>query len=307
MVAAIFAVHPLRAESVAWVTERKDVLSGLFFVIILAAYVGYARHRFSFVRYGAVIVFFALGLMAKPMLVTLPFVLLLLDYWPLGRWSVPAKIATNSEMSGIAISLPEPTLEPGSRQRPRQAWRSYLEIAGRLAGEKVPLLAMSAISCYMTVWACTGWAYAGQDAVHTAQRFPVWWRLENMPMAYVSYLRMFFYPVDLATPYPCPGLDLSLWSVFGAVTVLVVLTAIAVRARRKYPYLLVGWLWYMGMLVPVSGLRPFAVVMLCDRFTYLPQIGLCLAPGLGICRCVALLAAAASGLQRRCGLAPRGA
>ena len=116
LVAAVFALHPLRVESVAWVTERKDVLSGLFFVLALGAYVGYVRHRFSIVRYAAVIVLFALGLMAKPMLVTLPFVLLLLDYWPLGRWTVPASQDRSPEGKRIATTASEPTAEEGFRQ-----------------------------------------------------------------------------------------------------------------------------------------------------------------------------------------------
>jgi protein O-mannosyl-transferase len=234
LVAAAFAVHPLRAESVAWVTERKDVLSGLFFVAAVGAYVGYARHRFSLVRYVAVLVLFGLGLMAKPMLVTLPFVLLLLDYWPLGRWTATA---TN-----------------------------------KLVLEKVPLLALAASSCLVTTWAYRG------DLVHSLdQGFPLSWRIGNAAISCVNYLGMFFYPGNLATAYPLPGPDLSPWEVLAAVLILVVVTTAALVARRRHPYLLVGWLWYLGMLVPVSGILQFGMQTMADRFTYLPQIGLCLA------------------------------
>jgi protein O-mannosyl-transferase len=232
-VAAVFAIHPLRVESVAWVTERKDVLSGLFFVLTLGAYAGYVRHRFSFVRYGVVIVLFALGLMAKPMLVTLPFVLLLLDYWPLGRWTAPNAV--------------------------------------RLVLEKVPLLALTALSCVMTIWA------AAEGVNLLDHRFTLSWRVGYALTSYVSYLGMLFNPANLVTPYPRPSLDLPLWKVFGAGLVLVVLTLAALAARRRHPYLPVGWLWYAGMLLPVSGVLQFSAVTMCDRFTYLPQIGLCLA------------------------------
>lgn len=241
LVAAVFAIHPLRVESVAWVTERKDVLSGLFFMLALGAYVGYVRHRFSIVRYLAVVVPFALGLMAKPMLVTFPFLLLLLDYWPLGRWNVPA--------TGRRLGIPS-----------------------RLVLEKIPLLALTAISCAIAIW-----AYGSEGTNLLAQRYPLPWRIENALISYVSYLGMFFYPANLAVPYPRPGLDVPLWKVLGAVVVLVVLTWAAFGARRKRPYLLVGWLWYVGMLVPVSGVLQFGMQTMADRFTYLPQIGLCLA------------------------------
>ena len=234
-VAAVFAIHPLRVESVAWVTERKDVLSGLFFMLTLAAYVWYVRRRFSFVRYAAVIVFFAMGLMAKPMLVTLPFLLLLLDYWPLGRWTAPA-------------------------------------IAARLVLEKIPLLALTVASCAISVWAYTGYATEQPD-----QCYSLAWRIGNVPIAGMSYIGMFFWPANLAIPYPRPSAEWPLLKVTGAAVVLAVVTSAAVVMRRKSPYLLVGWLWYWGMLVPVSGVFRFGLQTLSDRFTYLPQIGLCVA------------------------------
>ena len=235
LAAALFAVHPLRVESVAWVTERKDVLSGLFFMLTLAAYVGYARHqRFSLVRYLAVIVLFALGLMSKPMLVTLPCVLLLLDYWPLRRTS---------------------------SQRP-------VAVAARLVAEKIPLFALAAACCAVTVWA---------QQVPDYQYGPLSWRIDNAAISYVAYLGRFFYPVGLAPLCPRTQFDLPLWQVIGSAVVLLGITAAVFAWARKRPYLPVGWLWFVGMLFPVIGMVPFGTQAMADRFTYLPQIGLCVA------------------------------
>jgi protein O-mannosyl-transferase len=240
MVAALFAVHPLRAESVAWVAERKDVLSGLFFMATLAAYVGYARHAFSLGRYLAVVVLFALGLMAKPVLVTLPFVLLLLDYWPLGRfrWS-PQRTGTG-------------------------------ESAVRLIVEKIPLFVLTALSCVAT-------AVAQRLAVITLDQVPISWRIGNALVAYVAYLRDFVWPTGLAAFYPYPNGTLPMGQIAGALVILAAISVAVVLGRRRYPYLLVGWLWYLGMLVPMIGLVQVSAQARADRYTYLPQIGLCIA------------------------------
>jgi len=259
LAAALFAVHPLRVESVVWVTERKDVLSGLFFVLTLGAYVSYVRHRFSVLRYLAVMVFLALGLMAKSMLVTLPFLLLLLDYWPLGRMGVAA-----AEHAAV----------PDARRSSRFA------ILARLVFEKVPLFALVVISSVLTVW-------AQREALGSIEYFPLPWRIGSALICYVAYLGQFFYPVGLAVSYPRLGLDLPLWRVFAAVLVLVAITAAALLARRRRPYLLVGWLWYVGTLVPVIGLLQIGTAAMADRYTYLPQIGLCIALAWGaadVCR-----------------------
>ena len=272
-VAAVFALHPLRVESVAWVTERKDLLSGLFFMLALAAYVSYVRHRFSLVslaRYMAVIVFFVLGLTAKPMLVTLPFVLLLLDYWPLGRWNAP--VTKCSDPGEMETETTTSEAAPQRRQDAPAALRWRLRTTTRLLLEKVPLLAVTALSCVMTVW-----AYGSYGVELFEQQFSWSWRIGNALVSYVGYLGMLFYPVRLALPYTSASLDLPLPKVLGAVGLLVVLTLVAVATRRKHPYLLVGWLWYLGMLVPVIGIIGFGLQVMGDRFTYLPQIGLCLA------------------------------
>lgn len=257
LVAAVFAIHPLRVESVAWVTERKDVLSGLFFVLTLWAYGGYARCRFSILRYSIVLIFFALGLMSKPMLVTMPALLLLLDYWPLGRWTAPPAVALNGGVEGEAA---------------RASGKQRLRIAARLLLEKVPLLAMVVASSLVTVS-----AHNAEILTTLRERYDLAWRLGTVPLSYVSYLGMFFYPVDLAIPYPRPELELPYGWIAAAVGLLAVLTLIAVLLRRKRPCLFVGWFWYVGMLVPVSGIVQFGIQTKADRFTYLPQIGLCVA------------------------------
>jgi protein O-mannosyl-transferase len=228
--AVVFAVHPLRAESVAWVSERKDVLSGLLFMLTLAAYLGYVRRPFSLVRYLAVILLFALALMAKPAVVTLPFVLLLLDYWPLGRRE-----------------------------------------AGTLI-EKLPLFALAAASCVATYW-------AQGPSVVALETIPLHLRIANSLVSYVVYLVQFFYPAGLAAFYPFPAFDLPLafWKPVAAALLLIAISTTAIGWRRKLPYLFVGWFWYLGMLVPMIGLVQVGVQAHADRYTYLPQIGLCIA------------------------------
>ncbi len=230
-VAAVFAIHPLRVESVAWVAERKDVLSGLFFMLTLGAYVGYVHRPFSLARYLTVVVLFALGLMAKPMLVTLPCVLLLLDYWPLGRRSIPP---------------------------------------GQLVVEKLPLLALSAASCAAT-------ALAQGTAVVQLDFIPFGSRIANALVSYVAYVGQLFYPAGLAVFYPHPRSSLPLWQTAGALLLLIGICIAVLVEKRRRPYLLVGWFWYVGMLVPVIGLVQVGQQARADRYTYLPQIGLLIA------------------------------
>jgi protein O-mannosyl-transferase len=244
-VAAVFAIHPLRVESVAWVAERKDVLSGLFFMLTLAAYVHYSRRPFSIARYLAVFASFALGLMAKPMLVTLPFVLLLLDYWPLGRMS----------LFGDSSRSPETTV-------PSSPWHLF--------AEKLPLLALSAASCAATLWA-QGKAIALNEHIV----FPS--RLANAVVAAVDYIVQLFCPMNLAPMYPHPLDSLPVWRIVAASATLAAISAAAWIARRRYPYIIVGWLWYLGMLLPVIGLVQVGLQARADRYTYLPQIGLVVA------------------------------
>lgn len=245
-VAAAFAVHPLHVESVAWVSERKDVLSTLFWLLSMGAYLRYARKPGAR-RFLPVAILFALGLMCKPMLVTLPFVLLLLDWWPLRRFD---------------------------------AGRSPLREASRLFAEKVPLLALSAASCVV--------AYAAQDqggALSPQVIVPVGARLGNAAVSYATYLWKTVWPASLAVFYPHPysvGATIDATRVAAAALLIVALTCLALRQGRVRPYLLAGWLWYVGTLVPVIGLVPVGAQALADRYTYLPLIGIFMAVAWGV-------------------------
>lgn len=235
-VAAVFAIHPLRVESVAWVAERKDVLSGLFFVLTLGAYLYYARRRFSLARYLLLLVPFCLGLMSKPMLVTLPCVLLLLDFWPLRRLTSPA--------AGDSLR--------------------------RVIVEKIPLFLLVVGSCMATLWAQT-------EAMQTLERIPLDARLVNSTTAFAVYIGQLFWPANLAVLYPFPSHGTPLWRFVTAVVVLLGVSLAAVLLRRSRPYLLMGWLWYLGTLVPVIGLLQVGTQAHADRYTYLTQIGLLIA------------------------------
>ena len=233
-VAALFAIHPLHVESVAWIAERKDVLSAVFFMLTLAAYARYARAP-SPRRYLLVALFFAFGMMSKPMLVTLPFVLLLLDYWPLGR-------------------LGGQQSEVGSRLR-------------RLITEKVPLFALSACSCIATL-------FAQKQSPGAIDQLPFLWRLNNTFVSYITYIWQMLWPARLAVFYPHPNGRLPLVEVTVAIAFLVGVSLVVIYLRRTRPYLVTGWFWYLGMLVPVIGLVQVGEQAHADRYTYLPQIGL---------------------------------
>src|SRR5213080_4076981 len=250
-VAAVFAIHPLRVESVAWIAERKDVLSGVFFMLTLLAYVPYVRAP-SIRRYLFVAVVFAFGLMSKPMLVTLPFVLLLLDYWPLGRIR-----GQKSDVSGH-------------------------ENLVMLVVEKIPLVGLSAISSVVTFLAQRG-------AVGWTEQLPVLARINNAVVTYAAYMWQMLWPVKLAVFYPHPESRLPLWEIILCLLLLIGITAAAVVLRKSRPYFITGWLWYLGMLVPVIGLVQVGWQGRADRYTYLPQIGLYIAITWGIADVTAAL------------------
>jgi protein O-mannosyl-transferase len=245
LVAALFALHPMHVESVAWVAERKDVLSTFFWLLTMWAYVWYVE-RPRLRRYVLVLVCFCLGLMAKPMLVTLPFVLLLLDYWPLGRLSLKGSAAA------------EASSKPGSRVTNK-----------RLIYEKLPLVVISALSGVVTVV-----AQKEAGAILTVQALPFANRMANAMIAYVSYLGKMFWPMHLAVLYPLPRHNLPIWQVLAASLVLVVLSLLALRLARRHPYLPVGWLWYLCTLLPVIGFVQVGGQAMADRYTYVPFIGL---------------------------------
>jgi Flp pilus assembly protein TadD len=249
-VASLFAIHPLHVESVAWVSERKDVLSADFFMLTLGAYLHYARSP-SVGRYAVVMLFLGLGLMSKPMLVTLPFVLLLLDYWPLKRTCDQNQVFRNS------------------RSEVDTRWR---ETSGRmftLVLEKIPLLVLSAFSCAATLL-----AQSKSEGTADLDQLPFAWRLNNAVITYVTYLWQMIWPTRLAVFYPHPNDQLPLWQVILAITFLAVCSLLAILLRKRLPYILTGWFWYTGMLVPVIGLVQVGEQARADRYTYLPQIGL---------------------------------
>lgn len=242
-VSALFAVHPLRVESVAWISERKDLLAGLLGMLTLLAYLRYAR-RPDTGRLLTVFAVFALGLTAKPTLVTLPFVLLILDWWPLGRLRYESAFGAGSA-SG-----------PGRR----------------VILEKIPLLALSAAASVVTYLA----QRQGQALV-SADVFPLGMRIGNAFVSYVSYLGKLLWPHELIPFYPHPGPILSAGTVALAFALLVGITAVTLVFRRRRPWLIAGWLWYLGTLVPMLGLVQVGLQGLADRYSYIPCIGLCLA------------------------------
>jgi Tfp pilus assembly protein PilF len=227
-VAAIFAIHPMRVESVAWIAERKDVLSGVFFTLTLGAYLHYTRKP-SVGRYLTMSIFLACGLMSKATFVTVPLVLLLLDYWPLQR----------------ANDFP--------------AWR-------RMIVEKIPLFALSAAAAAATMFAQT-------VTMASLEQLPLLPRLKNAAVSLIIYLRQMFWPTDLAVFYPHPHDHLNTWVALMAAALIVAITLIAILAHQKYPYVFVGWFWYLILLVPVLGVVQAGLQARADRFTYLPHIG----------------------------------
>jgi tetratricopeptide (TPR) repeat protein len=251
--AALFALHPLQVESVAWVTERKDVLSTLFGLLALHAYMGYVREP-SIARYLFVALCFALSLMAKPMLVTLPFALLLLDFWPLNR--LARRASEGSPLLSTQYSVLS-TSEPSLARR-----------ACQLLLEKLPLLALASAASVITII-----AQRHGDAVRTLDEFPLSARLGNALISYERYLEMLFWPFDLAVFYPHPGVP-SLGQILAAALVLGSINGLTVYYARSRPYLLVGWLWFVGTLFPVCGIMQAGWQGMADRFLYVPGIGL---------------------------------
>ena len=253
VVAALFGVHPLRVESVAWVAERKDVLSTFFWMLTMTSYVHWVRTP-SRQGYAAILICLALGLMAKPMLVTLPFVLLLLDVWPLGRLGLPG--------SGQRSAAPH--------SAPRADRPTTLSLRTAVF-EKAPLFAVVAffaIVAYVT--------QLGSGAVAAVGELPLWLRLANAALSYVRYLAMASWPTNLAILYPY-DVALPPWQGAAAALFLAGVTALALRAATRHPYALVGWLWYLGTLVPVIGIVQIGDQALADRYTYVPLIGIFIA------------------------------
>jgi protein O-mannosyl-transferase len=263
MVAALFALHPLHVESVAWASERKDTLSTFFGLLSLIAYVRYTEAP-SIRRYAWVAITFALGLLAKPMLVTWPFVMLLLDYWPLDRMS-----GLRSDVKG---RKPNISGQPARRSVGGGGWSVVLG----LVVEKIPLFALAAASAMMTLI-----AQSRGGAVRTLAHEPVPLRLSNALVSYAKYLLLTFWPYDLAVYYPFAGI--AAWQIIGAAFLLIGITALCFFQSRKHSgYLIVGWLWFLGTLVPVIGLVQVGGQIMADRYFYIPSIGLFIALVFGL-------------------------
>ncbi len=244
-VVALFALHPLRVESVAWVSERKDVLFAFFWMLTLWSYVWYVKCR-NLKRYFAVLIFFILSLMSKPMAVTLPFALLLLDYWPLNRFH-------QSNLNRPSIS-----------QSRHYSFSSILY----LIYEKIPLFFISALFSGIIFF-----VQKGAGAVVSLDTNPFDVRIANALVSYVSYIGKTIWPHQLAVFYPHPGI-IPNWQTTAASVLIAAVTLIALSTIRRCPYIIIGWLWYMGILVPVSGVAQAGSHALADRFTYIPSIGL---------------------------------
>jgi tetratricopeptide (TPR) repeat protein len=258
LVAALFAFHPLHVESVAWVSERKDVLSTLFWMLTLFAYVRYTEQP-RLARYLIVALFLTLGLAAKPMLVTLPFVLLLLDYWPLRRSLMP--LASTSHPN----PAPEGRREKNGFHRltmPPRTWTKLLV-------EKIPFFAIAVLFSGIAIF-----AQNKEGALRTFEEVPFRIRLENAPVAYVRYIGMTLWPQSLAVFYPLPAGDFPIWQWAGSLLLLVAVSILALRYVARWRWLAVGWLWYLGTLVPVIGIVQVGRQALADRYSYVPSIGL---------------------------------
>ncbi len=247
-VAALFAIHPLHVESVVWVAERKDVLSTLFFMLTLWAYIRYVECPRIY-RYLPIVLFFAFGLMSKPMLVTMPFVLLLLDFWPLGRLHFRKSISDISSTS----------LQTAANEDEKKSNIGLII-------EKIPLFIISAASIGITL-------YAQWTGIAPIQALPFGTRISNALVSYASYMAQMVWPEKLAVFYPYPDI-IPLWQVGGSILLLILITIIALRLVRRYPYIMTGWLWYLGTLVPVIGLVQVGNQSMADRYTYIPMIGL---------------------------------
>ncbi len=281
--AALFAIHPLHMESVAWITERKDVLSTFFWMLTIGAYSYYVEHQ-GFRRYFFVLLFFILGLMAKPMLVTLPFVLLLLDYWPLQRFGeikpdhkirkelFQSETSDKQKKKSKMTPSVKETLEVKKPADPEYKW----SLIYPLLWEKIPLFILAILSSIVT--------YIAQQKggfVQSIEAIPLSVRIGNALISYSAYIGKMIWPGNLAVFYPHRGV-LVPWQVFGSAFLLIAITLLVILRAKRSPYLATGWLWYAGTLVPVIGLVQVGVQAMADRYTYIPLIGLFIMAAWGV-------------------------
>jgi len=268
-VAALFALHPLHVESVAWAAERKDVLSAFFWMLTTGAYVYYVEQP-DIRRYLLALLFFTLGLMSKPMLVTLPFVLLLLDYWPLARLQ-PIK-------SDVDIRGEAPQLESHTKKKQKSRKQNVKDTARinalspkpaitLLIREKIPFFVIAVICSFVTL-------YAQHRIVKPMEIYPLGGRLANALISYAGYIGKMLWPLKLSIFYPYSHTAIISWQALGAAFFLLAMSLIVIWTSRRFPYLIAGWLWYLGTLVPVVGLVQVGLQSMADRYTYIPLIGI---------------------------------
>ena len=255
LLAALFALHPLHVESVAWASERKDVLCAFFGILTMGAYFSYAKAP-TRIRYLCMLVCFMLGMMAKPMLVTLPFVLLLIDYWPLkrvdfSRWP--------ECLSRILMPM---------EYHPPSDSVGYQKSPVALFTEKIPLLLVVAASAVITII-----AQQEAQALAPLELHPLGFRMANALVSYASYVVKMFWPHPLTVFYPFPA-AIPLWKIITSGSMLVILSCLTLKYASRFPYLLVGWIWYLGTLVPVIGFLQVGAQAMADRYTYIPLIGI---------------------------------
>jgi tetratricopeptide (TPR) repeat protein len=256
-------------ESVAWAAERKDVLSMFFGMATLYVYALYVEEQ-KLARYFLCLILFALGLMAKPMLVTLPFVLMLLDYWPLGRWQKALKPVNMQVVDALPVNNEGKrcNADPIIKKEISAPIKSRGHLIGRLLWEKAPFISLTIISSIVTIW-----AQNKSGAVASIEQGPFPARVLNAIIAYVSYLGKTFSPVDLAVFYP-HEYSFPLWQILASCFILIGITIVVIYAIKKLPFLFVGWFWYLGTLIPVIGLVKIGAQAMADRYTYLPSIGI---------------------------------
>ncbi len=265
--ATLFALHPLHVESVAWVAERKDVISTFFLLLTVWCYSRYAEHP-DRARYLAVLLFFILGLLSKPMVVTLPFILLLLDFWPLKRFRINAVLSVHQVQAqvdtrthGISKSNQSDVLSKTTPVLPGQS-------IVYLVREKIPLFVLSAATCAVTLF-----AQHSSGTVLSLEVMPLTARVANSLISYVTYIVQMIYPVRLAVFYPL-ATSVPWWKIAGAFCILIAISYLAWKTASKHPYILFGWLWYLGTLFPVIGIVQVGTQAMADRYTYVPLIGL---------------------------------
>ena len=269
-VAALFAFHPLRVESVAWAAERKDVLSMFFGMATIYVYALYVEdHKLS--KYFLCLALFALSLLAKPMLVTLPFVLLLLDYWPLGRWQKALRqqlLPVSNDGGLIKKKVNQRKTNSTQYKKISMPLTNRAKVIRSLLWGKSPFIFLALVSCIVTIW-----AQKNGGAVAYLEELPFLDRMLNAIVSYVAYLIKIFWPVNLAVFYTYRQY-LPSWQVLGAASILLGISIAVIYAIKKAPCLFVGWFWYLGTLVPVIGLIQVGKQSIADRYTYLPSIGI---------------------------------